>query len=229
MVETTVNTGKTMWDGAVNFGKASFDVAAWAGEKLYGGGKAAVDFLFLDDMKTLVDNKATVGEKAMAGFFLLPIGKFGKAGKLVKEYDGFKVNSKGEVPAKKSKSNGDAKKTSSETSWSLNKEGATINGRKYSGHALERMAPKTPEVKAKLSTRAHKVAREKGLLPGSRQYSDFVQKYVQPRNVPPTVIEDVIKNGNRIQGNKSGTWVYDTKKLRVVLNDIGDVITVIPK
>ncbi|WP_279626711.1 hypothetical protein [Oceanobacillus kimchii] len=33
MVETTVNTGKTMWDGAVNFGKASFDVAVWAGEK----------------------------------------------------------------------------------------------------------------------------------------------------------------------------------------------------
>ncbi|WP_244275374.1 HNH/ENDO VII family nuclease [Oceanobacillus kimchii] len=102
VVETTVNTGKIMWDGAVNFGKASFDVAAWAGEKTFQGGKAAVDFLFLDDVKTLVDDEATVGEKAMAGFFLLPIGKFGKAGKLVKEYNGFKVTSKGEVPAKKS-------------------------------------------------------------------------------------------------------------------------------
>ncbi|MFD1337032.1 hypothetical protein ACFQ4N_15900 [Oceanobacillus iheyensis] len=61
-----------------------------------------MDFLFLDDLKTLVDDEATVGEKAMAGFFLLPIGKFGKAGKLVKEYDGFKVTSKGEIPAKKS-------------------------------------------------------------------------------------------------------------------------------
>ncbi len=126
VVETTVNTGKTMWDGAVNFGKASFNVAAWAGEKMYGGGKAAVDFLFLDDMKTLVDNEATVGENAMAGFFLLPIGKFGKAGKLVKEYDGFKVNSKGEVPAKKSEFSGDVDK-------GFKYEGVRIINKKYAG------------------------------------------------------------------------------------------------
>ncbi|MFD1337149.1 hypothetical protein ACFQ4N_16525 [Oceanobacillus iheyensis] len=84
-------------------------------------------------MKTLVDNEATVGEKAMAGFFLLPIGKFGKAGKLVKEYDGFKVNSKGEVPAKKSKSSGDGAKSVDNPKTRLPRNNGHWNGEPGNG------------------------------------------------------------------------------------------------
>ncbi|WP_077596827.1 HNH endonuclease family protein [Oceanobacillus kimchii] len=84
-------------------------------------------------MKTLVDNEATVGEKAMAGFFLLPIGKFGKAGKLVKEYDGFKVNSKGEVPAKKSKSSRDGAKSVDNPKTRLPRNNGHWNGEPGNG------------------------------------------------------------------------------------------------
>ncbi|OEH56382.1 hypothetical protein AQ616_02365 [Oceanobacillus sp. E9] len=166
VVETTVNTGKTMWDGAVNFGKASFDVAAWAGEKLYGGGKAAVDFLFLDDMKTLVDNEATVGEKAMAGFFLLPIGKFGKAGKLVKEYDGFKVTGKGEIPAKKSKSTkGSSNKIDSDTIKKYVRDIEMRTGRELPKNQIEKLktALRNKEYKkmSPLDTAKHRAAFDK--------------------------------------------------------------------
>jgi hypothetical protein len=114
-------------------------------------------------------------------------------------------------------------------SWSLNKNGATINGRKYSGHALERMAPDTPDIRAQLHTRAQEIAKSKGYVPGTREYSDFIKKYVQPRNVPPSVIEDAITNGVKTAGNQINTWKFETGDVTVIINDLGDVITVIPK
>ena len=114
-------------------------------------------------------------------------------------------------------------------SWSLNKNGATINGRKYSGHALERMAPDTPDIRAQLHTRAQEIAKGKGYVPGTREYSDFIKKYVQPRNVPPSVIEDALKNGVKTAGNQINTWKFETGDVTVIINDLGDVITVIPK
>ncbi len=114
-------------------------------------------------------------------------------------------------------------------SWSLNKNGATINGRKYSGHALERMAPDTLEIRARLHTRAYEIAKGKEYVPGTREYSDFIKKYVQPRNVPPSVIEDAIKNGVKTTGNQINTWKFETGDVTVIINDLGNVITVIPK
>ncbi|WP_246215607.1 T7SS effector LXG polymorphic toxin [Listeria valentina] len=114
-----------------------------------------------------------------------------------------------------------------EISWSLSENGATINGRKYTGHALERMAPDTIEVRAELNTRAEKIARSRGLTEDS--YKDFVKSYAQPRNIPPTVVENTIKNGNRMPGNSKGTWEYTTKEIKVITNDAGEVITVIPQ
>ncbi|QDJ06215.1 T7SS effector LXG polymorphic toxin [Enterococcus faecalis] len=116
-----------------------------------------------------------------------------------------------------------------DVSWSLNKNGATINGRKYSGHVLERMAPDTPDIRAQLHTRAQEIAKGKGYVPGTREYSDFIKKYVQPRNVPPSVIEDAITNGVKISGNQINTWKFETGDVTVIINDLGDVITVIPK
>lgn len=39
-------------------------------------------------------------------------------------------------------------------SWNMVEGGGTINGREYSQHAMERMAPDTPQVRAELSRRA---------------------------------------------------------------------------
>lgn len=113
--------------------------------------------------------------------------------------------------------------------WDMPKGGEVINGRKYSQHALERMAPDTPEVRAEQYARATKLAQDRGLQPGTPEYSTFVDKYVDPRGIPPSVVEDAIANGTQTPGNTPNTFVYDTSDIRVVVNENGDVITVIPK
>ncbi|NPC94028.1 transposase [Bacillus sp. WMMC1349] len=113
--------------------------------------------------------------------------------------------------------------------WNLSISGTKIAGRKYSRHALERMAPKTPEVKANLTSRAIKIAIEKGYKPKSKEYLNFIKEYVDPRNVPPSVIENAIKNGKKLSGKYKGTFTRETKDVKVVLNENGDVITVMPK
>jgi hypothetical protein len=66
-----------------------------------------------------------------------------------------------------------------------------INGRKFTGHALDSM---------------------------------------QSRGFIPTIVENIIKHPTKvITGKTSGTTVYIGEKLKVVLNNAGDVITVIPQ
>jgi len=116
-----------------------------------------------------------------------------------------------------------------EAGWDMSVGGGNINGRRYSQHAMERMAPNTPEVKAELYQRATKIAKEKGLVPQTKEYSTFIDKYVDPRNIPPSVIEDAIKNTKPISGNRPDTFVHVTDSVKVITNGNGDVITVIPK
>ncbi|TCP92053.1 hypothetical protein EDC44_1286 [Cricetibacter osteomyelitidis] len=111
----------------------------------------------------------------------------------------------------------------------MNVNGAIINGRKYSAHTLERMAPDTLEVRAILNTRANQLAQNLGFNAGTKEYYDLVKKYIDPRNIPPMVVEDAIINGQKIAGHSPGTWVHETNKVRVITNNNGDVITVIGK
>ncbi|MDA2690485.1 hypothetical protein PDQ73_08365 [Bacillus cereus] len=46
--------------------------------------------------------------------------------------------------------------------------------------------------------------------------------------VPPSVVEETIKHATKKPGNKPGLWQYDGKDVRVVLNDNGDVVSVVP-
>ncbi|MFU2088473.1 hypothetical protein [Avibacterium avium] len=107
-------------------------------------------------------------------------------------------------------------------------KGNIINGRKYSAHSLERMAPGTLEVKAELSSRAHNLAIKKGLQPRSEKYYSLVKSYIVPRNIPPMVIEDNIKNGVKTI-SRENTFMYIGNDIKVITNQKGDVITVIPK
>lgn len=93
------------------------------------------------------------------------------------------------------------------------KGGAEINGRRYTKHALERMAPNSPENDSKIYTEYL----EKGKDP---------EQYQQPRNIPPSVVEDAIQNGVRTAGKEPGTWEIDHENCKVLINDNGDVITV---
>ena len=82
------------------------------------------------------------------------------------------------------------------TDWVFPKKGgATINGRWYTEHALERMAPRTPEVMAELEVRALNRAAAEGIKPQTKDFKDFWLKHKpDPRNIPPSVVEAEITN-----------------------------------
>ena len=113
--------------------------------------------------------------------------------------------------------------------WDMTEGGGVINGREYSQHAMERMAPDTPTVRAELSRRAEKAAQQKGLEVGTKEYYEYCTKYVDQRNIPPSVIEDAIPSSKAIPGNRPDTFIHETLDVKVVINSNGKVITVIPK
>ncbi|MAR66784.1 MAG: hypothetical protein CL833_05980 [Crocinitomicaceae bacterium] len=104
------------------------------------------------------------------------------------------------------------------TDWVFPKKGgATINGRWYTEHALERMAPRTPEVMAELEVRMLARAEKAGYKPQTEEFGEWLMKNApNPRNIPPSVIEAEIAR----PGSTS---------IRVELNAKGDVVTVIPR
>jgi hypothetical protein len=77
--------------------------------------------------------------------------------------------------------------------------------------------------------RVEKKATEKELKVGSEEYYQFCKKYVDPRNIPPSVIVDVISTTKGVAGNTAGTFVHETADVKVIVNSNGKVITVIPK
>lgn len=75
--------------------------------------------------------------------------------------------------------------------------GTRINGRWYSEHALERMAPDTPQLRAELRTRAAARLERLGIRPGDPIYDRVMTKAlrrIDPRGVPPSVVEAEIAN-----------------------------------
>jgi hypothetical protein len=110
-------------------------------------------------------------------------------------------------------------KTSS-TGWNISETGSMINGRYYTKHALERMAPATKEVIEELEKRALAC----GYQRGGKEFT----KYIQPRNIPPMVVEDAVQNGVKTigSGKNIGTICYETEYMRVILNNSGDVVSV---
>lgn len=118
------------------------------------------------------------------------------------------------------------------TGWCMDPNGSIINGRYYSGHALERMAPKTIQVEEELARRYLAKKPGVGLVQGTAEYAawkDGFYKYICPRNIPPIVIEDAIANGARSQGHTPLEIVCKTDYVKVIINTFGDVITVFRK
>ena len=104
--------------------------------------------------------------------------------------------------------------------WVLPKNGggALINSRWYTEHALERMAPDTPQVMAILEERCLERARVAGYKPQTQEFREWLLQgnAPDPRNIPPMIIEAEIA-------------CPGSTGLRVILNDRKDVITVIPR
>ena len=114
-------------------------------------------------------------------------------------------------------------------SWNMVEGGETINEREYSQHAMERMTPDTPQVRAELSRRVEKSATQRGLKVGTQEYYEYCKKYVDPRNIPPSVIEDAISSTKGIPENRPDIFIHETADVKIVNNSAGKVITVIPK
>lgn len=75
--------------------------------------------------------------------------------------------------------------------------GMRINGRWYTEHALERMAPDTPQIRAELRTRAAARLAKLGINPGSGAYDACMARALQkidPRGIPPSVVEAEISS-----------------------------------
>ena len=111
-----------------------------------------------------------------------------------------------------------ASSMASSEGWILPKKGggAFINGRWYVEHALERMAPRTVQVMAELESRflaRAKIASQK--LHPKEFHKWCLENAPNPRGVPPSVVEAEI-----VQPGSTG--------VRVILNENGHVITVIP-
>lgn len=74
--------------------------------------------------------------------------------------------------------------------------GMSINGRWYTEHALERMAPDTPQIRAEIRARTMARVRKLGLEPNSPAYDPVLTKAlkrIDPRGVPPSVVENEIQ------------------------------------
>ncbi|MBZ1328255.1 hypothetical protein HZR17_00605 [Clostridium botulinum] len=176
-----------------------------------------------------------VGDNTSAAVGLLCLFPMGKGIKYIGEIGGDAIKSGSEakilykIAIKEAKIIKNVSNGITKAEWDMLAGGGIINGRKYSQHAMERMAPNIPEVRAELYKRARKLAKGKGLIPQTKEYSTFIDKYVDPRNIPPMVIEDAIKNTKPIPGNRPDTFLYEAQSVKVIVNGNGDVITVIPK
>jgi hypothetical protein len=78
--------------------------------------------------------------------------------------------------------------------------GLRINGRWYTEHALERMAPDTFQIRAELERRVLQRLKKLGVKPGTTAFQkifDRQMKKVDPRGVPPSVVEaEIMKPGS---------------------------------
>src|SRR5699024_11036793 len=135
-----------------------------------GPATATFDY-FSEDLFTMFDPNASMGEKMLASVFVLPtpakflkplddVASGLKKGKNSNKSSGAK-NSFNELMSPE-EANRYNKYWESRT-WSLSESGGVINGRRYSIHALERMPPDIPGVRATLNSRARAEALKRGL------------------------------------------------------------------
>ena len=98
--------------------------------------------------------------------------------------------------------------------------GMDINGNWYTEHALERMAPDTPQVRAELRTRAISRLERLGIKQGSPAFDKCVARAMQkidPRGIPPSVVEAEIAS----PGSTNVKVIY--------IKHLQRVVTVMPK
>lgn len=97
-------------------------------------------------------------------------------------------------------------------------QGKEIEGRYFTKHALERMAPDTPEVRRQLEARAL----AKGLAKDTKAFND----YVQPRGITPEQVTETITLGEANSTHREAV-IYRRNGLKVVVAQDGAIITAV--
>jgi hypothetical protein len=64
---------------------------------------------------------------------------------------------------------------------------------------------------------------------GGRNFTGHALDQMQSRGFTPTVVENAIQHGARTPGNQAGTFQHVFEGVRVITNEAGGVITVIPR
>jgi hypothetical protein len=64
---------------------------------------------------------------------------------------------------------------------------------------------------------------------GGREFSGHAIDQMQGRGIMPSVVENAIQNGVRTAGSEAGTFQHVFEGVRVITNEAGRVITVIPR
>jgi hypothetical protein len=64
---------------------------------------------------------------------------------------------------------------------------------------------------------------------GGRQFTGHALDQMQSRGIMPSVVENAIQQGTKSAGNTVGTTVHSFENVKIVTNQAGEVITVIPK
>ena len=72
------------------------------------------------------------------------------------------------------------------------------------------------------------IDKERRISTSSKKFMKHMNDYVQPRGISPEVVENVIRNGEKIS-ESGGKFRHTLNKIEVFTNQSGDVITVIPK
>ena len=106
--------------------------------------------------------------------------------------------------------------------WGVVKNGMEIDGVFYTEHALTRMAPNTAEGKNAVLRLFEEHNPSKGLVPGTEDYIKWqtaMKKFVQPRDVSPELVREVLSNIKPETNYKlvKGVKVLDPEKLRFTL------------
>lgn len=145
--------------------------------------------------------------------FLFPFGKFNTAGKAITKAE--KIARATPLLAKTRQLTGRIFKSNfaqlKKNGWvfPFKGGGAMINGRWYTKHALERMAPRTPEMMAELEWRFNQRAKiaSKNMKP--KQFKNWYRDNLpNSRGIPPYVVEAEIaypkSTGVRVELNEDG-------------------------
>jgi hypothetical protein len=64
---------------------------------------------------------------------------------------------------------------------------------------------------------------------GGRNFTGHALDQMQSRGFTPTIVENAVQNGIRSAGNQPGTFQHIADGVKVITNEAGGVITVIPR